>query len=96
MFEFVTHSSFVFIISPFTSQARLSVLVMDPNFNHRIESRATLAAATPIARLVVERIPSLAPGTEALNHPLLLTKWFSLSTQFFVCITAIINQFTSP
>ncbi len=39
-----------------------------------IGSRATLAAATPMARLVVERIPSLAPSTEALSHPLLFTK----------------------
>jgi hypothetical protein len=39
-----------------------------------IGSLATLAAATPIAKLVVERIPSLAPNTEALSHPLLFTK----------------------
>jgi hypothetical protein len=33
-----------------------------------------VAAVTPIARLVVDRIPSLAPNTEALSHPLLFTK----------------------
>jgi hypothetical protein len=31
-----------------------------------------LAAATPIAKLVVESIPSFAPKTAALSHPLLL------------------------
>lgn len=44
------------------------------NVASMIGSRDTLAAATPMARLVVERMPSLAPNTEALSHPLLFTK----------------------
>lgn len=35
--------------------------------------RVSLAAATPMTRLVVERIPSLAPSTAARSHPLRLT-----------------------
>ena len=35
------------------------------------------AAATPTIRLAVERMPSLAPSTAALNHPIRLTKWLS-------------------
>jgi hypothetical protein len=32
------------------------------------------AAATPTIKLAVEIIPSLAPSTAALNHPMRLTK----------------------
>jgi hypothetical protein len=35
------------------------------------------AAETPRIKLAVERMPSLAPSTAALNHPMRLTKWFS-------------------
>jgi len=35
------------------------------------------AAETPTIKLAVERMPSLAPSTAALNHPMRLTKWFS-------------------
>src|SRR6478672_3582481 len=35
------------------------------------------AAATPTIKLAVETIPSLAPSTAALNHPMRSTRWFS-------------------
>src|SRR6185437_5642317 len=35
------------------------------------------AAATPTIKLAVERMPSLAPSTAALNHPVRSTKWIS-------------------
>jgi hypothetical protein len=39
------------------------------------------AAATPTIRLAVETMPSLAPSTAALNHPMRATRWFSGSWQ---------------
>jgi hypothetical protein len=36
-------------------------------------ARLSVAAATPITMLVVERMPSFAPKTAALNHPILFT-----------------------
>ena len=35
------------------------------------------AAATPTIKLAVEMMPSLAPSTAALNHPMRLTRWLS-------------------
>jgi hypothetical protein len=35
------------------------------------------AAATPTIKLAVERMPSLAPSTAALNQPMRSTKWLS-------------------
>jgi hypothetical protein len=36
------------------------------------------AAATPTIRLAVEIIPSLAPSTAVLSHPMRSTRWLSL------------------
>jgi hypothetical protein len=39
--------------------------------------RVAAAAATPTIKLAVDRMPSLAPSTAALNHPMRMTKWLS-------------------
>src|SRR6185437_12174316 len=39
--------------------------------------RVADAAATPTIRLAVETMPSLAPNTAALNHPIRETRWVS-------------------
>ena len=39
--------------------------------------RVAAAAATPTIKLAVEMMPSLAPSTAALNHPMRLTRWLS-------------------
>ena len=38
---------------------------------------AAAAAATPTIKLAVEMMPSLAPSTAALNHPMRSTRWVS-------------------
>lgn len=48
--------------APATSPAKVAKI---------IGSRVALAAATPIARLAVDKMPSLAPSTAALNQLLL-------------------------
>ena len=42
------------------------------------EAWLALAAATPISRLAVETMPSLAPSTEARNQPMRSVRWRSV------------------